>query len=524
MANNGDISILLISFQEDLDIIGLKSLHLNLLKESYNSCLLHLPNYDHDNVEKVRAIREFILKLTPALIGMSLMSMHYQKAAHLTGVLKREFPSLPILWGGTHPTVSPEMSLDHADFVCIGEGEQVILDCADRLKSGSSLYSVNNLAYKRNGAIQRNELYPAIQELDEVFLFAQNPPATFIEMKDQIIPLTSEVIRKNSRNRGITYNTMSSKGCPFSCTYCCNNFFNRLYNTRKTRRRSVSVVMDEIERVVREDSTIKYINFLDDCFLACSAEYLKEFCTLYSARIKKPFIIRTIPTYVTDEKILSLKKAGLTWVNLGLESGSDRTNKEIYKRGSSRKDFLRAAGIINKFNLASFYDVMLDNPFETNEDRMWTVDTIVEAPRPFYPMLYSLTFFYGSEIYERALKECPDRIENPLDKNILGYAKNTINTLTRMAAFLDKKRMVRLLGIYKRNEQSLSFKITLFYYKMLSAFIYEPFSYFRVVRLANNGSIMETVKELRYYFKSGIKKYLNQFLGPGIHSISGKKR
>lgn len=524
MAKKEDIRILLISFQEDLDIIGLKSLHLNLLKNSYKSYLLHLPDYDSDNPEKIHAIREFTLELNPALIGMSLMSMHYQKAAHLTGVLKREFPAVPVLWGGTHPTISPDMSLDHADFVCIGEGEKVIMDCADRLKNGESLHVVKNLAYKQNGTIQRNELYPVIEKLDDVFLFAKNPPATYIEVKDQIIPLTNEVIRKNSRNRGITYNTMSSKGCPFSCTYCCNNFFNRLYNTRKTRRRSVSVVIDEIEKVVREDTTIKYINFLDDCFLACSTEYLQEFCTLYSAKINKPFIIRTIPTYVTDEKILSLKEAGLTWVNLGLESGSDRTNKEIYKRGSTRKDFLRAAGIINKFNLASFYDIMLDNPFETNEDRMWTIATIVEAPRPFYPMLYSLTFFYGSEIYERALKECPDRIENPLDKNILGYAKNTINTLTRMAAFLDKKKMIKLLDVYKRNEYGFSFKTYLVYYKLLSAFIYEPFSYFQVVRLANNGSIVGTIKELRYYFKSGIKKYLNQFLGPSVHSMLGKKR
>ncbi|PKL42063.1 MAG: hypothetical protein CVV39_09015 [Planctomycetes bacterium HGW-Planctomycetes-1] len=495
---------------------------MNLLRNSYKSYLLHLPKYNSRNDKQAASIRKFIFDVCPALIGISLMSIDFQKAADLTFYIKETFPGIPIIWGGTHPTVSPEMSLMYADFVCIGEGEKVIIECTNRLSQRKSLDDVGNLAYMKSGNVMKNELYPLIDNLDEWFLFERNPPASYIEVKNSIIPVDNAVYKKNSRNKGITYNTMSSKGCPFSCTYCCNNFFNRLYKSKAIRRRSVAVVIEEIERAIKGDSTIKYINFLDDCFLACSREYLDEFCASYREKIGEPFIMRAIPTYIDREKIISLKQAGLTWVNLGLESGSDRTNKEIYKRGSSRKDFLRAARIINENKLASFYDVMLDNPFETQEDQIWTIKTIIETPKPFYPMMYSLTFFSGSEIYERALKECPERIDNPLYKNILGYSKSTINTLTRMAAFLSEKKMKKLLDKYQKGENGIGFKAGLLYYRLLSALIYEPLTYFRVVLLANNGSIPETVKELRYYFKSGIKKYLNQFFGPKIYSISRK--
>jgi len=113
--------VLLISLQEDLDVIGLKSLHYQLLKHGFSSHILFMPKFPGTAISNT--IYNFVDKLSPLFIGISLMSVEYERARWLTNNLKLHYPSLPIIWGGIHPTIAPETCMNYADFICIGEGE-----------------------------------------------------------------------------------------------------------------------------------------------------------------------------------------------------------------------------------------------------------------------------------------------------------------------------------------------------------------------------------------------------------------
>ena len=507
------MKVLLISLQRDLDTIGIKFIHYYLLGNNHQSSILFIPDYPQNNPDRIQAIRRFLKEFNPGLVGISLMSIEYYFAQDISLIIREELPGVPLVWGGIHPTISPDNCLDSADYACVGEGELTILEMADAIQNGNPLNAISNLVYKQDGQIYRNPLAPLINNLDEVPSYDHISKNSYLLNDVDVVPLDEKVFRKYARNRGATYSLMSSRGCPFSCTYCCNNFFNRLYDSNKIRRRSIEHIMQELEQALKDNPFIEFVNFQDDCFIACPNDYLEEFCRIYKERIDRPFVIRAIPTYLNPNKLESLKKAGVSWISLGLQSGSDRTNKEVFKRRSVSKDFLKAAWMIHDFKIAAFYDVILDNPFETEEDQIHTVETLMETPKPFYPDFFSLTFYYGTELRERALKECPDCIEDPQQKDYFIPHKSDLNQMIRLAAFMDKRYMEKVLNMYRKNPNGVGFRLVLTFLKYVSPFTFEPVTYFEVTRLSLGGSFWKTFKILPNFFKEGFRRYWNQFRG-----------
>ncbi len=506
------MNVLLISLQRDLDVIGLKCLHYYLRENGHSPHLLYLPNFSSGQ-DALKNIGRLISDLSPKLIGVSLMSVEYHRACDLTKYLKVNFKSVPVLWGGIHPTIAPETCLDYADYVCIGEGEGTILDLSNAIERGEDVTGINNLCFRLDGRMERNPLNPLIDNLDELPVYDHIPVNAFIQVKSRISPLTRRLFRKYTRYRGITYSVITSRGCPFSCTYCCNNFVSRLYQSRKIRRRSIRNIISELERAMRDNPELEYINFQDDCFLACGDEYLGEFCKGYKDKIAKPFVARSIPIYITKKRMNWLKGAGLAWISLGLQSGSDRVLKDIYKRKSLAGDFLKAAKIIKDFNVAAFYDVILDNPFETEEDKIQTIQTLMDTPRPFYTQYLSLVFYLGTELYERASRECPEQIEDILTKDYFIYDRNVLNDMIRLATFLGKRHMNAIVRLYKQGPSGFRFRSLLFISRLLSLIVHEPVTYFQVIRLSMGGSLYKTLRVMPGYFGEGLMRYFSQFKG-----------
>lgn len=504
---------LLCTTQRDLDTIGIKYLHYYLLAQGYDSGLLYLPEYDSRDSNKLKNIRRFIDKARPKLIGISLMSTEYNNVRHLTEYIKENFRSLPVIWGGIHPTIAPEMCLENADYVCIGEGERTLSELTGAIVKGrdEDIPGIKNLCYRRDGRIIKNDLHQLLDNLDGLPLCEQVARSGYIQHRGHIVPLSRDAFRKYARYSGTVYSIITSRGCPFSCTYCCNNVLSRLYHGNRTRRRSAANVISELRQAVADNPRIEYVNFQDDCFLSCTGEYLEDLCKAYKKEVRRPFIIRSVPVNINREKMEYLKSAGLGWISVGLQSGSDRVCGDIYHRRFLKKDFLNAARLIKEYDVAAFYDVILDNPFEKDDDRIETISALIELPKPYYMQFFSLSLYLGTELYERALRECPEYIGNYLEKNYQSYKKTVLNDMTRIAAFGDASKMKGLIGLYRENPDSLRFRFSLFIMGLLSKILLEPLAYLRVIALSQGGSYFRAFKVLRFYFKEGLSLYLKQF-------------
>lgn len=504
--------VLLFSMQKDTEGLGLKFIHYTLLAHGHASRILFLPRFRLDTANRQAELKRFIDDFAPGLSGVSLMSQEYENARVLTRFLKEFFPSLPIIWGGIHPTIDPENSLQDADYVCIGEGEQTMREVCALLDKGEPITGVSNLCYLQQGVMQRNPLNPLVTNLDLLPSYEHVARNSHIWHKETIQPLTRQLNQYYAPYMGRTYSVLSSRGCPFSCTYCCNSLFNQLYQENKIRRRSVEHVIRELEQAIRDFPELEMINIQDDCFLAYNIKQIRQFFTEYNQRVGLPFIVHVIPTYLTEEKMAILKDAKLAWIVLGLQSGSDRILRNIYQRKSYQRHFLQAAAIVHKYQVAGIYDVITDNPLESEDDTIATIETFMATPKPFMPEIFSLSLYPGTKIHAMAAAQAKtDTVEDYRTKNYLVYRKNVLNHLTRLAAFSSRNWVAPLLQLYLKSPDSLRFRMLLLVARYVNFLVVEPVTYFRMIKLSQGGSLLRTLRTIPLYVKEGGQRFLDQF-------------
>jgi len=252
---------------------------------------------------------------------------------------------------------------------------------------------------------------------------------------------------------------------------------------------------------IEHNPEISIVHFQDDSFLSCSKKYLEDFCVAYRNRIRTPFIIHTMPIYVTRNKLKHLNECGISWLNMGLQSGSDRVNKDIYNRGSTKDHFLRAAELVKEFKIAGKYDVILDNPFENECDRIETIETLIQIPKPYLLEFFSLAYYPGTELYEKAIQECPEEMESVYTKKYLQYKPDTLNVLTTFANYLPGKIIKRLLFMYKgKTDRNYNFKIAFSICRIFLVPYYKFKTFFKVLKLANRGSYIKVIMNGPMYF------------------------
>jgi len=507
------MSVLLVTVQRDLDVLGIKYLHQYLLDRGEASRLLFMPELRRRREDVLRGAAAFARAWKPDLVAVSLMSLEYADATDATRALRDALPGVPVVWGGIHATSDPTSCLtgNRADFVCVGEGERTMLDLARAARSGRDFRSIPNLGWVEDGRYTQNPVYPLIRDLDELPLLRRIAPESYLALPEGVRPLEEKLFRRWARHAGKNYITIASRGCPYGCAYCCNNRYRKLYEDWNVRRRSVDHIIRELEQALADFPGVEYVNFHDDCFLACPIEYLREFCGEYKKRVNRPLIAKSTPTYVTEERLTLLKDAGLSWISLGLQSGSERVCQEVYNRRSLPKHFLEAARMIHRFGIAPFYDVILDNPFESEAEQLETVRTLIETPKPYYPEIFSLVFYEGTALRERAEKECPEVIEDPTEKDYRIRHRRLVNDLVETATTLPAFLMRPLLRRYERYPDSLLTRFLVFAAKWSTRVFFTPLTYLRVIRVSQRGSWIRTFRVLPNYFKVGFTYYLHLF-------------
>ena len=431
------------------------------------------------------------------------MSPEFFNAKEFSLFIKKNFPEIIIVWGGIHPTVAPEECMNYADYVFRGESEHAYLEFINAISKNEPLNDIANLVYKSSEGININELRPLNENLDTLPFPEHFPQNSLILHNGNIIKLNKSLFKKYTRYSGKFYSLTTTRGCPFSCAYCCNSAYSKLYGITKIRKRSVDNVIKEMKHAIKLFPKIVYINIQDDNFFSYDIKWMEAFTEAYKKEIKKNIACRTTPAHLDEEKISTLKKAGLSWIFMGLQSGSPRINKEIYKRFVTNEKFIEATKIVLKNNIAGYYDIILDNPYETEQDIIETINVILKIPKPFMLQLFSLCFYQGTEIHNRAIKEGLI-IENPLKKDYVKYKPTYLNKVIRLSPLLPR-RLIKLL-VKKRKSQWA--KILVDSIHLPSILILEPLIWFKLILISFDYNIFKTVSMIFSFYKTGFNKMI----------------
>jgi len=216
---------------------------------------------------------------------------------------------IPTLAGGVHATFAAEQVLaaDVCDWVCVGEGEDALIDLANGMKPRE----IANL----RGYDFTNPPRPLIADLDELPVYGRRH-----------FPM-EEITRVN----GGEMTALIGRGCPYPCTYCCNAAWRELYRGQAwVRWRSLDHLFAELD-LLRSLYQVDSFYFEDDIF-TLNREFLDGFLEQYPRRFGVPFRAYLRIGSVERDDLRRLRDAGLVMANVGIEHGDERMRVEVLGR------------------------------------------------------------------------------------------------------------------------------------------------------------------------------------------------
>jgi radical SAM superfamily enzyme YgiQ (UPF0313 family) len=425
--------------------------------------------------------------------------------------LKERF-DIPIIWGGLHVILKPDECIKYADYICSGEGENAVLLLLEHLreKGRDIIPDINNISVNDNGRTIKKDTLPE-KDLNSLPVIEYLPDYYYVFHKNRIYNFARnlKLFRSYALYGGTCHMMITTRGCPFNCGYCANAYTMKVFG-KKIRKRSVENCIEEL-KLLKKDPYVLYINFEDDWFFSHDREWMKEFSEEYKKHINLPFMVRVFPGVLDKEKLFMLRDAGLSLVIMGVQTGSDRVNYEIYNRKVSFSSVMEAAEIISESKVAPYYEMIVDNPYETEEDEMESINSMARLRRPYTISLAHLTFFPGTLLTERALN---DKIIDPeayLTRYMVKIDTTYFNKLLYMSPYLPRP----LVG-YLNKPEALRKNIHLILTNSLFFIVkrtIEPFVFLFVLTRGLKYNFNWTIRTVMGNWKSALSKVLSNFLG-----------
>lgn len=179
--------------------------------------------------KEMSLLGDIVREQNPDLIGISLSSSYLPVADVITEQLKKEF-QVPILWGGAGPTTNPNSMIQFCDILAIGEAEYAIVELVEKIETKKDYKHISNLWVKENGIVIKNPTNPLILDLDALEYPDFSFENKFLITKDTLVRECREI-----NNFAGTYTIMTARGCPFSCSFCINDYYRKLFKVGKAQ-------------------------------------------------------------------------------------------------------------------------------------------------------------------------------------------------------------------------------------------------------------------------------------------------
>lgn len=399
-----------------------------LKKAGYKVKVLTGPN-DANYESKLNKI---IAEQTPLFIGFSVMTPQVAKSFELSKRIKKSRPDIPIVWGGFHPTIFPEMTAadPNIDIVVNGEASSIVVPLADALKNNTDLNDIPGILFKREGKVIKKEK-PELVQMEDL-------PGVDWDLIDKKV-LEHFIVRKNPIGQNVrALPILTGLGCQFLCTFCHNVIFKQTHRTLPAE-----LIFEEVKRL-RDKYNLTEVGLIDENFFGDRPRFY-QFIELLE---KDPLGVQWSSTmrasdirekFLNEKLLRRMYLAGGYYFGIGAESGSPRILRKL-KKGISVDHILDAARYSVTSGITFTFSFMAGLPGEDFEDLLKTVDIIDQiweinpkllliGPQLFRP-------YPGSELYDETVKyglTSPTTLE--------GWSEETLEDAKKLDPFSHAKRI-----------------------------------------------------------------------------------
>lgn len=327
---------------------------------------------------------EQIGRQKPDIIAYSSSTGEAKHYIKINQAIKERFPDIFSIMGGPHPTFYPDLVKETTlDAICVGEGEGAVADLIDRFSSGKSIEGIPNVLTPGKTACSVRNL---VENLDSL-----------------PFPDYGLFFDKTEMGKSTLKSFMTSRGCPYNCSYCFNACWNRIYQGRGkvVRRHSVDWVIEDIKRV-KERWPLSTVKFYDDIFCYRADGWLEEFSRKYKKHIDLPFFILTRCDLLTEDMVKLLKYAGCRTISMSIEAGNPRIRNEMLNRRMSDEQIIVAHRLCQKYDIHTFANCILGLPGTSIENELESVDLATRCRVDWaeFPIFYP---YPGTELGDQAV-------------------------------------------------------------------------------------------------------------------------
>ncbi len=353
------------------------------------------------------AIAEKVLEAGPRLVAMivfghqpSASTQQMMGAGEACRAIKEAEDGTPIIMIGGHVSALPERTLEDeaVDFVCKGEGPVTVVQLLDALATGAGddgeLEGIEGLVWRRG---------------DDAVI---NPPAPLIENLDRDLHgnvwdlLPMEEYRAHNwqcfgdlEARQPYASIYTSLGCPYKCVFCC---INAPFDINRYRMRNAESVVGEID-LLHGTYGIKTYKIIDEMFVL-NERHVLDICNLlierdYGLNIWAYARVDTVKSKMLDK----LRDAGIRWLALGIESGSEHV-RDGAEKAFDQEDIIAIVRDIQKAGIRVIGNFIFGLPDDDGDTMRQTLDLAAELNCEFVNF-YSAMAYPGSPLYAKAVAD-----------------------------------------------------------------------------------------------------------------------
>jgi radical SAM superfamily enzyme YgiQ (UPF0313 family) len=355
------------------------------------------------------------------LAGVSSMTGNQIVGGIAFSKVVRSFSDAKIVWGGWHPSLLPEETLDNdfIDFVVVGQGENAIRVLTLALMNGTDYSQIPGLGYKTSEGIKLNERRDFVN------------PFEFPRLDYTKIDINKYIFHSRYGKRAMRY--FSSLGCPYNCGFCSV----AVVYGRKWYHNQVQEIVDDFEYFIKVGN-IDGIKIDDDNFFV-NRTFVVDFCNeIIKRRLNLEWYSQGHASHIlkafTADDIKLMYQAGARLISIGAESG-DQDVLDLINKKNMVEDNIKCSHLFSENKINSFFTTMVGFPLNPEKDFNGTLSMLMQAKlidRKFKAFLSFYTPYPGTDVYTVAVKNGfnpPNTLE--------GWTKHTLRR-SRMP-WVDKK-------------------------------------------------------------------------------------
>jgi anaerobic magnesium-protoporphyrin IX monomethyl ester cyclase len=359
-------------------LIGLAYMAAVLEKSGYEIKVMDCPplNMTYEDLSREMSLFE------PDIVGITSVTVTFSSALQTARIIKKAFPKALVVLGGPHVTVTDKQTLEEQpepDVIVRGEGEQTLLEIANLISKANlaNLDKVAGITFRKNGEIVRTPDRPFIQNLDQLPYPAYKyfPLMKYRYFGKLILPI------------------ISSRGCPFQCTFCLAP---RMAGKR-FRARSPKNVVDEL-RWLRDVHKADAFTFHDETFTYDKRRVFEICEEIKNQDIGLPWDCSTRVDQISIELLAEMRDANCQLVSFGVESGSQKILNAM-KKGTTVDQNERAIRWAKEAGLSVSVSMIVGYPGETADTLEKTLD-FIQRTEPDSVLMSLATPYPGIELYD----------------------------------------------------------------------------------------------------------------------------